>query len=62
VGFVTIGTIALWCVAQQDAVRDFFGDMGVIALLPVVLFFGTGILKKVLSIVFLLAHLVTLGF
>ncbi|KAH8829948.1 SPX domain-containing protein [Flagelloscypha sp. PMI_526] len=46
VGVVSIGTIALWCVAQQDAVKELFGDMGVIALLPVVLFFGTGVLKK----------------
>ncbi|KAK2875636.1 hypothetical protein FQN49_001553 [Arthroderma sp. PD_2] len=42
--FVTIGTISLWCVSHQ--LEDTFGDMGVIAILPLVLFFGTGILTK----------------
>ncbi|EFQ99945.1 inorganic phosphate transporter PHO87 [Nannizzia gypsea CBS 118893] len=41
---VTIGTICLWCVSHQ--LESTFGDMGVIAILPLVLFFGTGILTK----------------
>jgi phosphate transporter len=41
---VTVATIVLWCVSHQlDGV---FGDMGVIAIIPMVLFFGTGILTK----------------
>ncbi|KMQ46581.1 Alpha/Beta hydrolase fold [Trichophyton rubrum] len=41
---VTVGTICLWCVSHQ--LESTFGDMGVIAILPLVLFFGTGILTK----------------
>ena len=42
--FVTLLTIALWCVSRQ--LEGVFGDMGVIAIIPLVLFFGTGILTK----------------
>ena len=42
--FVTIITIILWCVSHQ--LEGIFGDMGVIAIIPMVLFFGTGILTK----------------
>ena len=41
---VTLVTIVLWCVSHQ--LEDTFGDMGVIAIIPLVLFFGTGILTK----------------
>lgn len=41
---VTIVTIGLWCASHQ--LEGFFGDMGVIAIIPLVLFFGTGILTK----------------
>ncbi|CAG8453530.1 4566_t:CDS:2, partial [Cetraspora pellucida] len=41
---VTIITILLWCIENQ--LEFFFGDMGVIAVVPLVLFFGTGILTK----------------
>lgn len=41
---VTIVTIALWCVSHQ--LQPMFGSMGVIAIIPLVLFFGTGILTK----------------
>ncbi|KAF1991314.1 SPX domain-containing protein [Aulographum hederae CBS 113979] len=41
---VTIVTIALWCVSHQ--LEGIFGDMGVVAIIPIVLFFGTGILTK----------------
>ena len=41
---VTIGTILLWCITHQ--LEGLFGDMGVVALLPLVIFFGTGILTK----------------
>jgi phosphate transporter len=41
---VTLGTIILWCVSHQ--LEHIFGDMGVIAIIPMVLFFGTGILNK----------------
>ncbi|KAF2236515.1 SPX domain-containing protein [Viridothelium virens] len=41
---VTLATIGLWCVSHQ--LQGVFGDMGVIALIPLVLFFGTGILTK----------------
>ncbi len=35
---VTTVTIALWC--TQSLTKDIFGDMGLVALLPVVIFFG----------------------
>jgi phosphate transporter len=41
---VTVATIVLWCVSHR--LEPVFGDMGVIAILPIVLFFGTGILNK----------------
>jgi di/tricarboxylate transporter len=44
ISIVTLVTIALWCVTPQLA--WLFGEMGVIALIPLVLFFGTGILTK----------------
>ncbi|CAG8461974.1 13453_t:CDS:2 [Ambispora leptoticha] len=41
---VTLITIVLWCAEKQ--LEFYLGDMGVIAILPLVLFFGTGILTK----------------
>ncbi|RMD44170.1 hypothetical protein DV735_g991, partial [Chaetothyriales sp. CBS 134920] len=41
---VTLATIVLWCLSHQ--LEGVFGDMGVIAIIPLVLFFGTGILTK----------------
>lgn len=45
VALVCLGTIALWCVAR--AIEGYVGDMGIIAVIPIVAFFGTGVLKKV---------------
>lgn len=44
VSVVTLGTIALWCASHQ--LEFVFGEMGVIAIIPIVLFFGVGILTK----------------
>ena len=44
ISVVTMGTIVLWCVSHQ--LEHVFGDMGVIAIIPIALFFGTGILTK----------------
>jgi len=41
---VTIITIILWCTSHQ--LEIYLGDMGVIAIIPLVLFFGSGILTK----------------
>jgi len=41
---VTLATILLWCVTHQ--LEGVFGDMGVVAIIPMILFFGTGILTK----------------
>ncbi|KAK4204818.1 putative transporter [Triangularia verruculosa] len=41
---VTIATIGLWCASHT--LENVFGDMGVIAIIPIVLFFGVGILTK----------------
>ena len=44
ISIVTLGTIILWCVSHQ--LEWLFGDMGIVAIIPIVLFFGTGILTK----------------
>lgn len=44
ISIVTVLTIALWCVEHQ--LEPLFGDMGVIAIIPLAVFFGTGILTK----------------
>ena len=44
ISIVTLATIGLWCVTHQ--IERTFGDMGVVAIIPLVLFFGTGILTK----------------
>ncbi|KAL4778943.1 SPX domain-containing protein [Aspergillus varians] len=44
ISIVTLTTIGLWCGSHQ--LEHVFGDMGVIAIIPIVLFFGTGILNK----------------
>lgn len=44
VSFVCLATIGLWCASHQ--LQSTFGDMGVIAILPIVTFFGIGILTK----------------
>ncbi|KAH7929221.1 Sodium/sulfate symporter [Leucogyrophana mollusca] len=41
---VCLATIGLWCVEHE--IEEYVGDMGVIAIIPVVAFFATGILKK----------------
>ncbi len=41
---ITFLTIFLWCIESQ--IEYFIGDMGVIAIIPILAFFGTGILTK----------------
>lgn len=45
VSFVCLATIALWCV--EHSIEQYVGDMGVIAIIPLIAFFSTGVLKKV---------------
>lgn len=40
---ITVGTILLWCVESQ--IEHVWGSSGIIAVLPIVLFFGTGLLS-----------------
>ena len=47
VTFVCLVTIGLWCVEHQ--IEASIGDMGIIAIIPIVAFFSTGVLKKVLA-------------
>ncbi|KAI6122355.1 SPX domain-containing protein [Pisolithus croceorrhizus] len=42
--FVCLATIALWCVEHE--IESLVGDMGIIAIIPIVAFFATGVLKK----------------
>lgn len=41
---VTLGTIGLWCV--EKSLEQYLGDMGIIAIIPLIAFFGTGVLSK----------------
>ncbi|KAI0259100.1 SPX domain-containing protein [Gloeopeniophorella convolvens] len=65
VTFVCIATIILWVV--EHAIEDWVGDMGIIAIIPIVAFFGTGVLKKddfeqfLWSVVFLAMGGIALG-
>ena len=43
--FISASTIALWC--AEKSVEGYVGDMGIIAVIPLLAFFGTGILSKV---------------
>ncbi|TFK63157.1 Sodium/sulfate symporter [Pluteus cervinus] len=42
--FVCVVTIGLWCV--EKGIEEYVGDMGVVAILPILAFFATGVLKK----------------
>jgi len=44
VSFVCLVTIGLWCFEHQ--MESIVGDMGIIAIIPIVAFFSTGVLKK----------------
>jgi len=39
---VSLGTILLWCFASK--LTGIFGEMGIISLIPIILFFGSGLL------------------
>ncbi|KAI9034503.1 SPX domain-containing protein [Hyaloraphidium curvatum] len=41
---VSAGTIVLWCL--ESTMENVVGDMGVLAVLPIVFFFGSGVLTK----------------
>ncbi|KAJ3390854.1 low-affinity phosphate transporter [Entophlyctis sp. JEL0112] len=41
---VTFCTIFLWCIEKN--IESVVGDMGIIALLPIIAFYGTGVLSK----------------
>jgi len=65
VTFVCMTTISLWVI--EHAIEEWIGDMGVIAIIPIVAFFGSGILKKddfeqfLWSVVFLAMGGIALG-
>jgi phosphate transporter len=42
--FITILTIALWC--AESTLEEYLGDTGIIACIPLFVFFGSGILNK----------------
>ncbi|KAF8606653.1 SPX-domain-containing protein [Ceratobasidium sp. AG-I] len=44
VSFICLVTIGMWCVAHQ--IDHVMGDMGVIAIIPIVAFFSTNVLTK----------------
>lgn len=43
--FISALTIGLWC--MEKSMEEWVGDMGIIAIIPLLAFFGTGILSKV---------------
>jgi phosphate transporter len=42
---VTIATILLWCFIGNSHLKGFLGELGAILIIPIVLFFGTGLLN-----------------
>ena len=44
VTIVSIGTIILWCLSNQ--ISGIFGEMGILSIIPLVIFFGTGLLTS----------------
>lgn len=44
VSLVSMGTIILWCLSNR--LSGIFGEMGIISIIPVVIFFGTGLLSS----------------
>ncbi|CCD27360.1 Pho91p NDAI_0K01690 [Naumovozyma dairenensis CBS 421] len=44
VSFVSIGTILLWCLSNR--ISGIFGEMGIISIIPLIIFFGTGLLTS----------------
>ncbi|KZT06062.1 Sodium/sulfate symporter [Laetiporus sulphureus 93-53] len=44
VSIVCLVTILLWCFEHE--IEDLVGDMGIVAIIPIVAFFSTGVLKK----------------
>jgi di/tricarboxylate transporter len=45
--FISLLTVAMWC--ANSWLQQWTGEMGIIAILPLVAFFGFGILGKVQS-------------
>ncbi|KAJ9107551.1 hypothetical protein QFC21_001010 [Naganishia friedmannii] len=41
---IALATIGLWC--AEKSMEKWIGDMGIIAIIPIIAFFGTGILSK----------------
>lgn len=41
---VSLVTVGLWCV--NTALQNVVGDQGIVAIIPLAVFFGTGILNK----------------
>ncbi|RKP11722.1 SPX domain-containing protein, partial [Piptocephalis cylindrospora] len=41
---ISVGTVILWCL--ESHLHSIVGDMGVLAIIPLVAFFGTGVLSK----------------
>lgn len=46
---VSLGTVALWC--GNGVLSQYTGQMGIVAIIPMVAFFGFGLLSKVWALV-----------
>lgn len=44
VSIVSLGTIVLWCLSNQ--LSGVMGEMGIISIIPIIVFFGTGLLTS----------------
>ena len=42
--FTALGTVALWC--ANSALDKYVGQMGIVAIIPMVFYFGFGLLNK----------------
>ena len=45
--FIALGTVGLWC--ANSALDQYLGQMGIVAIIPMVFFFGFGLLNKASS-------------
>jgi len=42
--FIALATVGLWC--ANSALDKYLGQMGIVAIIPMVFFFGFGLLNK----------------
>ena len=52
---ISLGTVGLWC--ANTALSKYTGQMGIVAIVPMVAFFGFGLLSKVRAVMAILGSM-----